>query len=114
MYTVAAALMFLVAVLLLCVPFAVMGWVRDSRERVIARQIQLTDAIHAELGAAAAPLVSKRTFGPWRVTYTLPLGRNATVDRIVSITYRVLGHAGAAHVEIVFTPRQDTPRLQAA
>lgn len=71
--------------------------VQRARSRVAARQIMLTDAIHAELGAVVAPVVRKRAFRPWRVTFS---GAGAAeVGRLLSITDRVLGR----ELEIVFT-----------
>ena len=85
-----------------------------SRAYVIERQIALTDAIHAELGAVAAPVVAKPVFGPWRVTFAVPFGRPALVEQLVVITSRVLGAASPAGVRIVLMPRADVPRARAA
>jgi hypothetical protein len=68
-----------------------------AQSQVIARQILLTDAIHAELGAVVAPVVEKRTFRPWRVTF--PGAGAQDVGRLLSITDRVLG----SELEILFT-----------
>lgn len=103
----------LIGLLLVVVaPYAITGWFRDRRARIIAGQIELTDAIHAELGAAASPFVTKPAFGPWRVTYTMPSGRTP-IDRLIAITHSVLRRRGAADIEIVFTPSR-SPRLRAA
>lgn len=57
------------------------------REAARARQIALTDAIHWELGAAAAPTVS-RAGAEWRVHMAVPLDRPETVATLVGITAR--------------------------
>lgn len=105
-------LVFSALMLALAAPGVVTSWRRDRRARIIARQIELTDAIHAELGAAAAPFVTKRAFGPWRVRYTMPF-EPASIDRLIAITHRVLAPRNSGDVEIVFT-RTRSPRLRAA
>jgi len=70
-----------------------------ARTRAIDRQVRLTDAIHAELGAVVAPRVDKRAFGPWRVTFSITRACADQVGRLLAITDRVLGH----DLEIVFT-----------
>jgi hypothetical protein len=77
----------------------------EARERaraaVAARQIRLTDAVHAELGAVVSPVVEKRAFQPWRIVFAVPEGRVREVGRLVTITERVLG-GQLADVQIVF------------
>ncbi len=58
-------------------------WERRWQERV-ARQIAVTDAIHRELGAVAAPVVVKPVWGPWRVLIPVPGDRPALVARILA------------------------------
>ena len=48
----------------------------DRRQLTRDRQIALVDAIHFELGAAAAPTVTRRRGGVWRVSMTVPLERD--------------------------------------
>src|SRR5262249_32024821 len=55
------------------------GQVSRRRERSRERQVVLTDAIHRELGAAAAPDVRQRLGGEWLVTMRVPLDRPGTV-----------------------------------
>jgi hypothetical protein len=72
-----------------------------------ARQIALTNAIHMELGAVAAPVVSRRLGGPWRIGIAVPFEQPDTVAAIVRITDRVLGERrGADPFQIVLTGRQ--------
>ena len=70
-------------------------------------QIELTDAIHRELGAVAAPTVQRRPGGGWIVSMMLPLERPGTVTAVLSITERVLGAGadGDGPLQIVLTPR---------
>jgi hypothetical protein len=72
---------------------------RDER---IARQIALTDAIHRELGAAAAPEVTRSWTGAWTVSVRLPLHREVMVGVITRLTHDVFRRLD----------RQDPPRLR--
>ena len=54
-----------------------------------ARQIELTEAIHREMGAAAAPTVEMRRGGGWRIRMMVPLDRPATVAAILRVTGQV-------------------------
>ena len=70
-------------------------WQR-RRADVIARQIAVTDAIHAEFGAVVAPLV-RRAGGGWRVT--LPMdARHPGMARIVELAACTLGPAATVGV----------------
>ena len=87
-----------------------------ARADVIARQIILTDAIHAELGAVVSPVVEKHAFRPWRVVFALPEERVREMSRLIAITERVFGNrmATSEDVDIVFTRRASAPRALAA
>ena len=103
-----------VPALALAALLALVTRLQRSREHVIERQIALTNAIHAELGAVAAPVVVKPVFGPWRVTFAVPFGRPALVEQLVVITSRVLASVSPAGIRIVLTPRVDVPRARVA
>ena len=86
---------------------------RDARH---ARQITLTDAIHRELGAVAAPFVTRRR-GKWLVSMRVPLDRPAMVTAILSITEREFGPArgpGAGPYQITLIPAAREPRAATA
>jgi hypothetical protein len=112
-----AALLVLVvpAVVLVALMIAVERRQR-ARDDVVARQIMLTDAIHAELGAVVAPVVEKRAFQPWRVVFALPEGRILDMARLISITDRVLGARlrSSGDLQIVFTRPAAVSRAAAA
>lgn len=77
----------------------------DRRELTRYRQIELTDAIHWELGAVAAPVVRRRLSGGWLVSMTVPLDRPALVASILQVTGRYLAASlTAERFEIVLTP----------
>lgn len=75
-------------------------WIQYRREERYARQIALTDAIHRELGAVAAPTVKPRRGGGWLVHMIVPFDRPATVAAILGITDRS------------FAPREASGELQ--
>jgi|ERR1051326_3005743 hypothetical protein len=103
---------FVVALAMLLVPIALIAgplvlantWQR-RRARVIARQIRLTDAVHAEMGAVVAPLVEKPAFRPWRVVFPIYDERAPELGRLITIAERVVGAELPARrdLEIVFT-----------
>jgi hypothetical protein len=94
---------------------ALAGWVERRRQRVIVRQVSLTDAIHRELGAVVAPLVQKRPWGPWRVVMAVPPSGLALTARLTALALDVLGAAnhGGPRVEVVFTRRDEQPHRPA-
>ncbi len=76
---------------------------RDAR---YARQIELTDAIHRELGAAAAPTVTRRPRGGWLVRMMVPLDRPSVVAGILRVTDQVFASSDASDMlQIVLTPQ---------
>lgn len=80
----------------------------ESCARRVALQIQVTDAIHRELGAVAAPEVAAGPGGGWRVSLRVP-GRPALVGPLVQIVERTMAHASPRPFEIVLLPPVPTP-----
>lgn len=84
---------------------------RDRRVKAaVARQIALTDAIAAEVGAIVAPVVRKPLWGPWQIEIAVPFGRPATVGTILAIAHRVLAfgeRTGSGRYRIVLTPQEE-------
>lgn len=79
--------------------------IQRRREERVARQIALTDAIHWELGAIAAPTVTRRSGGGWRVSIAVPLERPAVVAAILRVTAcHFAAEKTAEQLEIVLTP----------
>jgi hypothetical protein len=76
--------------------------IHEKREARVARQIMLTDAIHRELGAAAAPEVRRSWTRDWIVSVRVPLHREGTVSAITRITHDLFRRLD----------RQDPPRLR--
>ena len=69
------------------------------RDAALARQIALTDAIHRELGAVAAPTVHRRLGGGWRVDMAVPSDRPGTTAALVRITERMFVAPGGREAE---------------
>jgi hypothetical protein len=85
---------------------------RRRREECVARQVLLTDAIHRELGAAAAPEVRGGGSGEWIVSVRLPLQREGLVGAIARITYEVfrrLDRQEPPRVRLVLLPHEPRP-----
>ena len=79
------------------------AWRRDER---YARQIELTDAIHRELGAIVAPIVRRRRGGGWLLSMTAaldPPGTIATILRITDERFGAEARSGRAPYEVVLT-----------
>ena len=97
------------------VPFL---WLANRAERarheVVARQIRLTDAIHARLGFVAAPTVVKRLGRPWQVLVALPFANPDLVGQVLSIVHDTLASIDRRAVEkvrIVVTPQEPSRPL---
>lgn len=80
------------------------GRVHERRAEAVARQIELTDAVHRELGAFAAPLVRRRRHR-WEVVLPVPFGHPA-VAQLVG-----LAHATLPEAAIVLVARPEPHRL---
>ena len=86
--------------------------VQRRREQWVARQIALTDAIHRELGAVAAPVVTQSFSGTWTVAMSLPLQREATVGVVTRLTqdlFRRLDRQDPPRLRLVLIPRAIRP-----
>lgn len=86
--------------------------VEQRRDDRVARQIALTDAIHRELGAAAAPNVRRTWSGEWVVSMRLALAREGTVGTITRITndlFRRLDRQDPPRLRVVLIPQEPRP-----
>lgn len=94
-------------------PMRVVDWSRKRRQEELARQIALTDAIDAQVGAIVAPVVRKALFGPWEIQIAVPVHQSATVARILSVVDEVfpeVDRTGARPYRIFLTARPDSQR----
>lgn len=92
------------------------GRIRMRREACIARQIALTDAIHRELGAVAAPEVRRGRSREWIVSVRVPLHREETVGAITRIThdvFRRLEREDPPRLRVELRPQESRPRARA-
>jgi hypothetical protein len=102
-------------------PFATVAavlWIatraQAARERRVAQQIALTEAIHRTLGAVVAPTVLKPLLGAPEVLIPVPRSRPDLVGRVVSVVDEALTRMaatedGPAPTRIVLTS-QESPR----
>jgi len=89
--------------------------IQRRREERVARQIALTDAIHRELGAVAAPEVTRSLSGTWTVSMRLPLHREGTVGVITRLTqdlFRRLDRQDPPQLRLVLSPQAVRPWQQ--
>jgi len=78
------------------------GCVERRRAAAIARQIDLTDAIHHDLGPVVAPWVTRRPGGRWRVRIAVPFDRPAIVEGVLATVRRVFPD----DFDLVLTPQE--------
>lgn len=107
-------------IMIALIPFlAVWGLLRVAqaverrRERCVSRQIALTDAIHRELGAVAAPEVRRTWTGEWVVSMRLALSRESTVGTIARVTsdlFRRLDGRDSPRLRVVLLPLDERVR----
>jgi len=113
----------MLAVAIAVIPFAAVAgllWLarvlRERREAAIVRQIALTDAIHRELGAAAAPEVRRSWTRGWIVSMALPLHREGLVGAVGRITHDVFARLDGPRgprLRLVLIPRVLPPSPRA-
>jgi hypothetical protein len=83
--------------------------VEHRRAAVVARQIEVTDAIHREFGPIVAPTV-RRARGGWRVVLPMYAGHPATA-RVVELAALTFGPDVTVEVAVV-APYTARPRLR--
>jgi len=85
------------------------SWRQRVRLAEVARQVVVTDAIHAELGAVVSPVVRRRLWGRWRVAIPVPLERPETVTQVVEAAYGAFSareRTRPGRFEIVLSPQE--------
>jgi hypothetical protein len=85
---------------------ALAGSRERRREARVFRQIALTDAIHREMGAVAAPEVHRTWSGEWVVSVRVALSREATVANDL---FRRLDRQESPRLRVVLIPRDVRP-----
>jgi len=107
-----------VSLLVALFPIALLGaalqlstWRQRRWLAEIARQIAVTDAIHAALGAVVSPVVRRTLWGGWRLTIPVPLDRPEIVTQVVEAAYGTFSaseQSKPGRFEIALT-QQDRP-----
>ena len=96
-------------VVMLVAALSLSSWRQRTRLAEIARQVAVTDAIHAVLGAVVSPVARRTWWGGWRVTIPVPLDRPDTVMQIVDAAcgaFSVAERTSPTRFEIVLTPQE--------
>jgi hypothetical protein len=91
---------------------ALAGSRERRRQARVFRQIALTDAIHREMGAVAAPEVHRTWSGEWVVSVRVALSREATVGSIARIAndlFRRLDRQEPPRLRVVLIPQDVRP-----
>src|SRR3989475_5080494 len=83
-------------------PLLLASRVERRRAAVIARQVELTEAIHRDLGAVVAPFVTRRPGGQWRVRIAVPFERPAVVEAVLAVGHRTVPE----RFDLVLTPQE--------
>ena len=112
MTTILGTVIVLMPLLIIFALLTFADWRDRRRAASYAWQIELTDAIHRELGAAAAPVVERAPRGGWLVKLTVPLDRPALITALLAITDRVFASRTARQqpeFRIVLTPAVPAP-----
>lgn len=112
----------LLSVLVLIAPLAgiialmaVIRWRQALRHQAIGRQISLTDALHARLGAAVAPVVERR-HRAWRIAVAVPFERPVVVAAVLATIDECFGrtrHEVVLSRQAPAVPTSHTPRRTA-
>ena len=106
--TVLAVFVLVPSVVLVAVPRLV-AWNRRARHEAVRRQIAVTDAIHAALGAVVAPVVRRRLWGGWQLMIPVPFDRPDTVKRVIEIAYGAFDvpeRTTPGRFELVLSPQE--------
>ena len=93
---------------LLIAALGLASWRQRVRLAEIARQIAVTDVIHAALGAIVSPVVRRTLWGGWRVAIPVPLDRPDVVVRVLDAAYAAFSAAErtSPRFAIVLTPQE--------
>lgn len=90
MATLAGLLLFAAPIVVLVALLMVSERRQAHRRDEVLRQIALTDALHARLGAMVAPVVRRRQRA-WRVAVAVPFERPAVVAAVLATAAEVFG-----------------------
>jgi hypothetical protein len=98
----------LLPIALLVAALQLSSWRQRVRLAEIARQIAVTEAIHAALGAVVSPVVRRTLWGGWRLAIPVPLDRPDVVVQVpdaASVAFSAAERT-SPRFEIVLTPQE--------
>jgi hypothetical protein len=100
----------LVPIALIVALLQLSAWRQRMRLAEVSRQIAVTDAVHAALGAIVSPVVRRKLWRGWRLTIPVPLDRPGTVMQVVEAAHGAFAsdEREPGQLEIVLT-QQETP-----
>jgi hypothetical protein len=110
------ALVVLLPVALIVTLLKIIDRRRAWRLAEVGRQIAVTDAIHAELGAVVAPIVRRRSGNRWRLEIAVPFHNLEMVTRVVESASRAFDvdeRAEPGRFELVLSPQERPVRHSA-
>jgi len=100
----------LVPAIAVTVMLVLAAWAERARAARAARQIAVTDAIHRELGAVAAPVARGGLWSETELRIALPLDRPDLVGAVTTVAHRALadhdGDDAARTTRIVLVPAE--------
>ena len=98
----------LLPIALLVAALQLSSWRQRVRLAEIARQIAVTDAIHAALGAVVSPVVRRTLWGGWRLAIPVPLDRPDVVVQVLDAASVAFSAAErtSPRFEVVLTPQE--------
>src|SRR5258706_980458 len=87
-------------------------WRQRARQRRLVRQVVVTEAIDAELGAIVAPFIKRRFPRGWRLEVAVPFDEPALVGQVVALAHAAMQRMDphASPLEIVLTAQ--TPEVR--
>jgi hypothetical protein len=91
-------------------PMVLVDWLRKRRRETVMQQIALTDAIYAQFGSIASPVVKRPLWGPRQIQFQV--GPGAAAEALVA-AHEVLSVADRMNLrryQIVLTPSQEPIR----
>lgn len=114
MGTMLTGLQFIVFVLfmasLLGGPMVLVDWLRKRRRETVTQQIALTDAIYAQFGSIASPVVKRPLWGPRQIEFQVGPG---AVAKVLVAAHEVLSVADRMNLhryQIVLMPNRESFR----
>ena len=96
-------------VVLIVAALSLSSWRQRRRLAEIERQIAVTDAVHAAVGALVSPVVRRSLWGGWRLTIPVPLDRPDTITQILEAACSVFSpseRAKPGRFEIVLSAQE--------